>query len=235
MTAGMTNRYSPGATSPRLGPRTTGIIWLLYFLIGILSTLLVRGVVVPGDAVTTATNILAHAARFRAGASLDLIANCLYIALTVGLYAVFRRVDRNVALLAAAFSLVGCITQIAGGLLRVAPFALLVDTQPLSAFSAQQLQAAALFSLRMFNRVFHISFVLFAGFELATGYLILKSTFLPRWLGWLWIIAGVGAATFLWPPLATKIFPAIVALNVCELILALWLFVKGPAISRAAE
>ena len=111
---------------------------------------------------------------------------------------------------------------------------MLVDNQPLSAFSTQQLQAAALFSLRMFNRVFHISFVLFAVFELATGYLILKSTFLPRWLGWLWIVAGVGAATFLWPPLATKIFPAIVALNVCELILALWLIVKGPAISRAA-
>jgi hypothetical protein len=224
----------PDTTSTRLGPRTTGVVWLLYFLIGILSTLVMKGIVVRGDAVATATNLLAHGALYRAGVSLDLIANCLYIALTVGLYGVFRRVDRNMALAAAAFSLVGCIVQIGGGLLRVAPFALLVDNQPLGAFSVQQLQVAALVSLRMYNRVFHISFVLFAFFELTTGYLILKSSFLPRWLGWLWVLAGIGAATFLWPPLATKIFPFIVALNVCELILATWLIVKGPDIPRAA-
>ena len=210
--------------------RTIGVVWLLYFVVGILGAVLMRGIVVPGNATATATNLLAHATLFRAGLAFDLVANCLYIALTVLLYGLFRPVDRNLALLAMAFSLFGCATQIIGGLLRVAPFALLVDNQLLSAFTPQQLQAAALFSLRMFGRVFHISFVLFGFFEMVLGYLILKSTFLPRWLGWLFIVAGVGGATFLWPPFATSIFPVILALDAAELILAIWLVVKGPAI-----
>ena len=210
--------------------RTIGVVWLLYFVIGILGTVLMRGIVVPGNPTTTATNLLAHATLFWAGLAFDLVGNCLYIALTVLLYGLFRPVNRNLALLAMAFSLFGCATQIIGGLLRVAPFALLVDNQPFSAFTPQQLQAAALFSLRMFGRVFHISFVLFGFFEMVLGYLILKSTFLPRWLGWLFIVAGVAAATFLWPPFATSIFPVILALDAAELILAVWLVVKGRAI-----
>jgi hypothetical protein len=225
----------PDGTLPHPGARATGVVWLLYFVIGILGTILMKGIVVPADAAATATNLLARATAYRAGSALDLLANCLYIVLTVGLYGVFRRVDRNVALLAMVFSLAGCVTQIFGALLRSAPFVLLVDNQPFSAFSAQQLAAAALLSLRMFNRVFDISFVLFAFFEMVTGYLILRSPFLPRWLGWLWILAGIGAATFLWPPLATSIFPGIIALNSCELILAGWLIVKGPGIDRWRE
>ena len=223
------------STTSHPGARTTGVVWLLYFFTGILGTLLQRGIAVRGDAVATATNLLAHATLFRAGLAFDLVGNCLYIALTVLLYGLFRPVNRNLALLAMAFSLIGCTTQVIGGLLRIAPFVLLVDNQAFSAFSAQQLQGAALFTLRMFGHVSDISFVLFGLFEITLGNLILKSTFLPRWLGWLFIVAGAGGTTFLWLPFATSIFPLIVALNIAELILAIWLIVKGPAIDRRQE
>jgi len=215
--------------------RLTGIVWLAYFALGILGSLLTKGIVVRGDAVATSTNLVAHATLFQIGSALDLFANCIYIALAVLLYGLFRRVDRNLALLAIAFGLVGCATQIIGGLLRVAPFVLLTDNQPLSSFTGPQLQAATLVSLRMFSRVYNISFVLFGLFEIALGVLILKSTFLPRWLGWLWIVGGIAAATFLWPPFATSIFPLILALDIGELLLAVWLIVKGPAIDRWEE
>jgi hypothetical protein len=74
--------------------------------------------------------------------------------------------------------------------------------------------------------------VLFGAFELVTGYLILESTFLPRWLGWWWIVAGAAALLFLWPPLATSIFPVILAADLAELALLLWLLVKGIDSSR---
>ena len=63
--------------------RTIGVVWLLYFVVGILGAVLMRGIVVPGNASATATNLLAHATLFRAGLAFDLVANCLYIALTV--------------------------------------------------------------------------------------------------------------------------------------------------------
>lgn len=223
------------ATSRYSRARITGIVWLLYFLVSSVGLAVMRGVIGRGDAAQTASNLVAHDALFQLGAGFDLVGNCLYIVLTVLLYRVFRRVDRNLALLATVFSLMGCAVQIIGALFRIGPFVILVDNQAFSAFSTQQLQAAALFSLRMFSRVFNISFVLFGFFEIVLGYLILESTFLPRWLGWLFIIAGVGGLTFLWPPFATSIFPLIVALGVAELILAIWLMVRGPAIDRLPE
>jgi hypothetical protein len=206
------------------------VVWLLYFAISILGSVLMKGVVVRGDAAATSTNLLAHAATYGAGASFDLLGNCAYIVLAIVLYGVFRKVDRNAALLATTFNVAGCITQIIGGLLRFVPFVLLRDNQAFSAFSAQQLQAAALFSLRLYGSVFSISFVLFGFFEMLLGYLILKSNYFPRWFGWLWIVAGVGATSFLWPPFATKIFPVILAFDVVELALAIWLIAKGPLI-----
>ena len=44
--------------------------------------------------------------------------------------------------------------------------------------------------------------VIFGFYCLLLGYLILRSRFLPRWLGPLVALAGFGWLTFLWPPLA---------------------------------
>ena len=131
------------------------------------------------------------------------------------------------ALLAAFFSLVGCTVQIVGELLRLTPSVVLANPQLASAFGAQQLQASALLSAILYKSVFYISFVLFGCFELVTGFLILRSTFLPRWLGWWWIAGGIGGLAFLWSPLATSIWPLVLAAGAGEFVLPVWLLVKG--------
>src|SRR6478672_668830 len=215
--------------------RITGVIWLLYFLISSLGLTLLRKVVVSGDAAVTASNIIAHPVVFQLVGSFDLLGNCLYIALSVLLYGVFRPLNRNLALLAVTFSLMGCAAQVMGDFFRIAPVVLLTNNQPFGAFTPQQLQAAALISLRMFSRVFNVSFVLFGFFELVLGYVILKSTVLSRWLGILWMVAGLVGLTFLWPPLGMSIFPLVMVFGVGELILAVWLIAKGPAIDKWDE
>src|SRR4051812_45869883 len=166
--------------SPQPSARTIGIVWLLYMATGALGMLLVRGLLSVNDAATTAQNIVAHADRFRASTSIDLVANTIYIALTALLYGLFRPVNRTVAVLASFLSLTGCIVQIVGDFMRLAPPVVLTDAQLSKAFSGQQLQAAVTSSLRLYNHLFEISFVLFAFFWLCLGYLILKSGFLPR-------------------------------------------------------
>jgi len=224
----MPNDNTPAieASSPP-SPRTIGTVWILYFLTGILGTLLAKGIVVPTDAAATANNILAHASFYRAGFAVDLVSNLIYIALTALLFGFFRRVNPSLALLAAFFSLVGCTVQIVGELLRLAPTLVLANPQLASAFGAQQLQAAALLSVILYKSVFYISFVLFACFELVTGFLILRSTFLPRWIGWWWIAGGIGGLTFLWSPLATSIWPLLLAAGAGEFVLPVWLLIKG--------
>jgi uncharacterized protein DUF4386 len=225
------NTFAIDATSPP-SPRIIGWVWIIYFVTGILGTLLTRGILVPTDAAATATNILAHASLWRAGFAVDFLANLIYVALTALVYGLFRPVNPMLALLAAFFSLVGCTVQIMGELLRLAPFVVLPNAQFASAFGAHQVQTAALVGLILYRSVFQISFVLFACFELVTGYLILKSTFLPRWLGWWWLAGGVAWLTFLWQPLATTIWPVLVVAGAAELALPVWLLVKGVDISR---
>jgi len=220
------NTFAIEASSPP-SPRVIGVVWILYFLTGIIGTLLTRGIIVPTDAASTANNILTHASLYQAGLAVDLVANLIYIALTALLFGLFRPVNPSLALLAAFFSLVGCTVQIMGELLRLAPSVVLANPPLASAFGANQLQAAALFSVILYRSVFQISFVLFACFELATGFLIVQSTFLPRWLGWWLMAGGIGGLTFLWPPLATSIWPVLVAGGAGELALPVWLLVRG--------
>ena len=226
------NTFAIEASSPP-SPRAIGVVWVFYFLTGILGVLLTRGIVVPTDAASTANNIIAHASLYRAGFAVDLVANLIYIALTALLFGLFRPVNPRLALLAAFFSLVGCTVQIVGELLRLAPSVVLANPQLANVFGAQQLQAAALLSVTLYRNVFYIAFVLFACFELVTGLLILRSTFLPRWLGWWWIAGGIGGLTFLWSPLATSIWPLLIAAGAGEFVLPVWLLVKGVDTQRA--
>jgi hypothetical protein len=66
--------------------------------------------------------------------------------------------------------------------------------------------------------------VLFGFYCLLIGYLILRSTFLPRFLGVLMALGGLGWLTFLAPSLSSKLSPYSVAPGIiAEASLTLWL------------
>jgi len=70
--------------------------------------------------------------------------------------------------------------------------------------------------------------VLFGFYCLLIGYLILKSTFLPRFLGTLMIVAALGWLTFLSPSLARSLYPYNFAPGIIgEGALTLWLLAIG--------
>jgi hypothetical protein len=83
----------------------------------------------------------------------------------------------------------------------------------------------------------HISPLVFFGFYcLLIGYLIFRSTFLPRILGALMAFAGLGWLTFLSPPLANYLSPYIFAPGILgEGALTVWLVVKGVNVQRWKE
>jgi hypothetical protein len=57
--------------------------------------------------------------------------------------------------------------------------------------TAPQLSSLALLSIKLYESVYAISLGLFSGSCLLTGYLIFRSTFLPRAIGVLLAIAGI--------------------------------------------
>ena len=73
-------------------------------------------------------------------------------------------------------------------------------------------------------------------FLLLIGYLIFRSTFLPRILGALFAFAGLSYLTFLSPTLTTYLLPYIEVLGtLAEIALILWLLVMGVNIQRWNE
>ena len=227
----MTNPVAEASPHPRA--RLTGVVYLLYFLTAILAEVFMKGIVVSGDAAATANNIQAHEPLFRLGLGTGLIATAWYIALTALLYELFKPVNRSVSLVAAFFSLVGCAIQAFGAVFQLAPLVISGSSADLSAFKPEQSQALALILFKLDSQAQTITLVFFGLYCLLIGFLIFKSTFLPRILGVLMALAGLGWLTFLAPPLANALSPYVLVLGfLAELSLMLWLLVKGVNVER---
>jgi hypothetical protein len=137
--------------TPHPSARSIGVVYLLYLLVSGTGGVLMKGLVVPGDAAATATNILAHEALYRSGLSLDLLGNALYIVLAALFYGLFEPVNRSLSRLAACFGIVGCGLQLFGGVFHATPLVLLKDAGSLAAIEPMQRQAAAMLSLKLYS------------------------------------------------------------------------------------
>ena len=160
------------------------MFYLLTILTGIFAQGFVSGrLVVDGDAVATATNILTHQSLFQLGFAVYLIEMACQIAMTALFYDLLKPAGRSVSLLAAFFGLTGCVIKTFSRLFFIAPLFILGGAHYLSVFSAEQLQALALLFLKVNDQAPRIALVFFGFYALLTGYLIVRSTFLPRILG----------------------------------------------------
>ena len=226
-----------GETSPRFEARITGAFYLLTILTGIFAQGFVSGsLVVDGDAAATATNILTHRGLFQLGFAVYLIEMACQIAMTALFYDLLKPAGRSVSLVAAFLGLTGCIIKTVSRLFFIAPLFVLGGAHYLSAFNPQQLQALALLFLKVNDHGAGIALVFFGFYALLTGYLIIRSTFLPRILGVLSVFGGLGWLTFLYQPLGYHLFPYIAALGLLGAAsLILWLLVFGVNVQRWKE
>ncbi|MFY9561817.1 MAG: DUF4386 domain-containing protein [Terriglobales bacterium] len=226
-TAVLTDRL--GETSPRLKARIAGVFYLLTILTGVFAQGFVSGrLVVDGDAVATAANILAHKSLFELGFTVYLIEMACQIAMTALFYELLKPPGRSVSLLAAFLSLAGCVIKTFSRVFYIAPLFVLGGAHYLSVFNAEQLQALALLFLRVNDQGAGIALAFFGFSTVLKGYLIVRSTFLPRILGVLSAVAGVGWLTFLYPPLGYRLFLYIAPFGLLVAAATiLWLLVFG--------
>jgi len=137
----------------------------------------------------------------------SLAATACYIVVTLLFYPLFKPVDSSLSLIAAVFSLAGCAL---GGLSvfhLVLPY--IKSVNPLICFGV---------------------------YCLLIGYLIFRSTFLPRVLGVLMAFGGLGWLTFVSPDLADYLSPYNLAPGILgEGALTVWLLAKGVNAQRWLE
>jgi hypothetical protein len=102
------------------------------------------------------------------------------------------------------------------------------DSNYLSVFTDGQLQALALLLLNVNDQAAGIAVTFFGISTFLNGYLVFKSTFLPRILGVLSMLGGLGWLTFIYPPLGNQLslYVLLVAL-VGSLAQIGWLLARG--------
>jgi hypothetical protein len=224
-------------SSPRLKARMAGVFQLLEAVTAASGEVIILDrLVVAGNAAATAANILGHERLFWLGFSSSLIGVGFHIAWALLIYELLKPVNRSVSLLATFVILVGCAIQALACLLYLAPLPILQGGSSLSAFTPEQLQALALTFLKLNAYAFQVYLVFFGFWCALIGYLIFRSTFLPRVLGVLFAISGLGWATYLSPPLAHRLHSFIVAASALgEIPLELWLIVMGVNVQRWKE
>jgi hypothetical protein len=194
--------------TPRTKARFTGALYLLYVIAGVYAQAFVSDrIVVSRDAAMTAANILANQSSYSLGFTVYLIEMAGQIATAVLFYQLLKPVSRTGAMLAAAFELTGCGIKIFSRLFYFMPLLVLTGgASSLGAFNKEQLDAIATLLFRINNNGAAIALAFFGFSTLLNGWLIYRSGFLPRWLGVIGIIGGLGWLTFLSPPLGMRLF-----------------------------
>jgi hypothetical protein len=224
-TALMTERVA----SPRFLARIAGAFAFLEALTSGFGQVIVPGMlVVSSNAAATAANILAHGALLRFSILAALIGVACHTIWVFLFYELFKPVNRSICLLAAFFGLLAVAIQVFSSLFQAAPLIIIDAGQSFTSFGVEQVQALIFMLVRFSGRAFNIYLAFFGIWCVLIGYLIFRSTFMPRIIGVLEALAGLCWLTFLWPPLGRYLSPYNQVLAAPgELSLMLWLLVMG--------
>ncbi len=219
--------------APRTDPRTIARLIAVLFAITIVAGIFVEGfvsgrLVVARDPAATAANILGQASLLRAGFSIYLAEMLVQIAMTALFYELLKPVSQSLSMLSAVFGYIGCGIKTMSRLFFLAPLFVLGGTTYAGAFNPAQRQALSSLLLQLNEYGAAIALVFFGVSTLVQGYLIVRSTFLPRSLGVLTIMGGLGWMTFLSPTLGLRLFPFVAGIGLLgSIAMILWLLIVG--------
>jgi hypothetical protein len=184
------------AVSQRKAAIVAGLGLLLMTVLAIFANfVVVEGLVVPGDATATASNIADNELLFRAGICCFLVVAALDVVVAWALYAFVKQVNKGLSLLMAWFRLVyaALLGVAVANLLGALP--LLGGANYLTAFEPGQLQAQVALFVSAFSHTWDIGYVFFGLHLFLLGYLVFKldySGYIPKILGVLIVIASLG-------------------------------------------
>ena len=212
--------------------RLTGLLILLMAVIAPFGMIYVpTTLIVPGNASTTASQIIASESFFRLGMVSDALIFLIEIALCALLYVLLKPVSKTLSLVAAFARLAMTIIQGINLINHFLVLLLLSGAGYLAVFSSEQLHAFVLLFLNLHESVVLIWGVAFALHLLVSGYLVYRSGYLPKWIGALLIIASLcyftqSFGTLLLPQFKA-LFASLALLSIVEIALPLWLLIKG--------
>ena len=229
--------------SQRKAARVAGFAFLFAMVIVVLANYGINfRLIVPGNAVDTARNIMAHETLFRINIACNLIYVVSVVVLVAALYVILKPVNRNLALVAAFCRLVFALMWGVTALNTLGALRLLGDTAYLPVFKADQLQTLARLHLATSYDAYYVGLPFWTLASTICSYLWFKSRYIPR------ALAAFGAISSAWCVIcafAFIVFPHLdktvdatwfdAPMAIFEMALGFWLLFKGLKPSGTAE
>ena len=185
-----------------------------------------------GDALATAERVRASENLLRAGIVAELYSVTVLIFAALALYELFKRVDARTSLLMMVLMLVSVPISYVGALNNVAPLILLNNPAIAALLDPGQAGALVSFFLRLHNYGLVVNQIFWGLWLFPMGVLVMRSGFLPRWLGIPLFFAGGGyvinsLGTLLLPPALRWITQYGQVLGVGEMPFSFYLMIWG--------
>ena len=181
----------------------------------------------------TAHNIQSSEILFRYGFVADLINFIVGLPCVIIIYKLFKPVNKTLVRLAMMFVVIQTAIIAVNLLFQMTPLLVLSGDKYLNTFQPNQLATLSLLLLNIQALGYGIGLVFFGFYCLIIGYIIFKSAILPRLLGILYAISGLGYLInsfimFLFKGFANPLFVYIaIPIFIGELSFCLWLLIMG--------
>jgi hypothetical protein len=187
--------------------------------------------IVSTDAAATVANIRNFEFMYRLGFASFMIESLCDIVLVLILYALLKPVNKELSMMAAFIALIGTAVFAVAELFYIAPVLILGGANTyLNTFSTEQLNSLVLLSLKFYSYGGMITTAYYGLGLLIRAYLIFRSGYLPKFVGLLMAIGGLGFVVrnfllILAPAYASQVL--LMLMFPGGLILAIWLLVRG--------
>ena len=213
--------------------RIAGLLYLILIITGFYGIMYIPSqIIVPGDSVSTAKNIISNELLFRTGVLNNIISNTIFLFLVLVLYRLFKQVNENQAKLMFALVLVQIPVVFMMEAFNITSL-MILKGEILKTFELSQRQDLAMLFLKI-NDYGTLPLEMFGGLWLLPfGLLVYKSGFIPRIFGILLAIAGIAymidcTIGILFPNYSSFVkYPTLLFVAVGEISITLWLLIKG--------
>lgn len=174
------------------GGRLAGVLYLVVVLTGLFCLAYVPGQLAGSDAQAVLDNVVARQALFRQGVAAFLVEQVAFLLLALALYRGFKDVNRAAATLMVAFVVMAVPLALAALSHRLQALSLLTDADSAQLLSPEQRQQLAHAALKAYRGGMQLVRVFWGLWLLPLGWLVLRSRRLPRVLGALLVLGGLG-------------------------------------------
>jgi Domain of unknown function (DUF4386) len=210
-----------------------GILYISASITAVFAWIYVDGkIFVRDDATATASNIRAYETLFRLGVVSELIASIIFIFVVLALYRLFKPVSEKHAMAMAILLLISTPISLLSVLGELAALIVAGGAKFLSTFDQHQLDSLSYLFFRLHGQALVVAQIFWGLWLFPFGVLVIRSNFIPRFLGYLLWIAAFGylansAAALLSPAYRQAIGQFADPLQMAELLIIFWLLIWG--------